>query len=293
MGVFAYGLSLGLLAWWAAGAWLGEKTWGLRPWRRSAPASELEAWLQDWQLGFQQGRPLRALGQVPSYKFFGRLAETGLTHARTYGSFPREVLWEWREGVAKEKEFERRWREVRDAGWAQFALFAAVTWLFVLTAGNVLGDAFPMGTLLAVGAAQGMGAGLFWPCLQALARHRLEGFGPVLESLYALRTLSTAGLPGQTVLQEARLGKLKGRPLRRLGPLLGRLEEIVGAYQRQGVPLAQETQLLIQEAWFLRQEELTRMVKLAEGVKLGVLLVFFGGAYGLALAGLMGRLVGG
>ena len=81
---------IGLASWVASSFWCEALTWPR--FGRPSQARALAAWLQEWQLGLSRGGALNELGEVPQYKFFGRLANSGLTHARNYGSFPRELL---------------------------------------------------------------------------------------------------------------------------------------------------------------------------------------------------------
>jgi hypothetical protein len=82
-------LFLALFSWLMAGLWLEEIKFS---WRK-VPASELlNRWLQSWQLLGSQGGALSQLGAIPQYKFFSRLAEEGLRQARTFGSFPKDLI---------------------------------------------------------------------------------------------------------------------------------------------------------------------------------------------------------
>jgi len=279
-----------LLSWSAAGLWLGQPLW-VRPRRTVNSATALSNWMQEWQLGAGVGRPLNELGEVPSFKFFGELARRGLAHARAFGSFPREILWEWREGIGKEAAFDKKWRGVVWGGWAQFTLFAAITWTFIVMTQQTLARAFPSSLLLAVASWQALGAGAFGPCLWALQRRRLAGFAELMECLYVLRSLGGAGLPSQQVLREARLEDLARLRNPRLRLLRDRVLALTQLHQQQGVPLIKECQLLLQEAWFAREEALMGLTKASEAVKLVFLLVFFGGAYMLFLLGLVQQLL--
>jgi hypothetical protein len=287
-------LSVGILAlmsWIAAGWWLGEKWPKVASPLRQAEA--LRQWMQEWQLGAVGGKPLGQLGEVPQYKFFGRLAKAGLAHARSFGSFPRDMLWEWRDGIGKEVAFDKKWQGIVWGGLAQFALFAAITWVFIFMTQNMLEQRFPMSLLMAVAVWQLLGASLYVPLLWWLQQRRLQGFALLLECLYVLRSLGAAGLASQQVLKEARLETLSEVRSPRLLVLKERVLGLAQLYQKQGVPLVKESQLLLQETWFLREEELSRLAKLSEGIKLVFLLVFFGGSYALFLFGLVQQLLRG
>lgn len=282
---------LGVLSWLSAGWWLGEKWPKLASPLRQAEA--LRAWMQEWQLGVGAGKPLSQLGEVPQYKFFGRLARAGLSHARSFGSFPREMLWEWRDGIGKEVAFDKKWQGILWGGLAQFGLFAVITWVFIFMTQNMLEQRFSLGLLIAVGIWQALGAGLYVPLLWWWQHRRLHGFAVILECLYVLRSLGAAGLASQQVLKEARLENLELVKTPQLRALKERVLGLAQLYQKQGVPLVKESQLLLQETWFLREDELSKLVKLSEAIKLVFLLVFFGGAYAVFLFGLVQQLLSG
>ena len=174
---------------------------------------------------------------------------------------------------------------------AQFGLFSLITWTFILLAGQTLETAWPLSLTLGVAGLQLTGVGLFCPLLYALARKKLDGHGLLLESLYTLRSLSTAGLPSQQVLKEARLDELTQLKAPSLKPLRERVLELARLYQKQGAPLARETQLLLQDAWFMREESMSQLIKMTEQLKLIFLILFFGGAYALFILGLLHHLL--
>jgi hypothetical protein len=290
MSLVLHFLLLGPLCWFAAGLWLNEKTF-LVSWKRPDPAEALNRWLQHWQLATGNGAGLAALAEVPQFKFFGRLAEAGLRHARSFGTFPRELLWEWRDGLAKERAFDLRWRGITHAAWAQFALFILITWVFVAITADTLSGPLPVTLYAAMGGLQLAGLTLFRPLLRILAHRRLRGFPELLEGLYVLRSLSGAGLPTGQVLSEAKLERLPAIVGPFLKPLVQRVSELASLYQKQGGALGREAQILLQETWFLREEALQKLVKLGEGLKLIFLLVFFAGSYFLFLIGLVFQLL--
>jgi hypothetical protein len=281
-------LCLALLCWWLAGVWLNEEFFP-RLARKRDDGEELNRWLQQWQLMSTQGGTLSSLGAVPQFKFFGQLAETGLRCARTYGSFPRELLWEWREGVASERSFDKRWSSIKYAAWAQFALFTLITWSFVVLTQQGLMQSLAVEIYVSMFGLQSAGVCLFSPCLGFLARRRLAGFAALLQSLYVLRSLSGAGLATGVVLQEANLGKLQATGSLKL--LVDRVTQLATIYQQQGGALGKEAQILLQEARFQREEVLAQLTKTAEGMKLVFLLIFYAGPYFLFLTGLVYELL--
>lgn len=281
---------LAILSWLVASVWLGERV--LPQFKRPLKAARaLNLWLQEWQLSFSQGKPLGQLGEIPQYKFFGILAGTALTHARSYGSFPREILWEWREGLNKEIQFEKKWASLRNGGWAQFGLFALITWIFILMTAQTLSKPFPSQLLIIVTGLQLTGLVLFWPLMLWLESIHLEGFSLLIESLYVLRSLSGAGLASQQVITMAKLDLVSDIKNKYLKELKKRVLEITQMYQQKGVPLLKESQLLLQEIWFIREEALGKMIKVVEHLKLAILIVFFGGAYFVFILGLIQQLL--
>lgn len=281
---------LGSFCWIAAGLWLELPL--LASWHKApSPALALSQWLQEWQLGHGQGKALALNQDIPQFKFFGRLASQALTHARTFGSFPRELLWEWREGINKESQFDQKWNGLKFGGWAQFGLFTFITWVFIMLSADVLHTPMPQALFILVVILQGSGTLLYWPLVQALAQRRLRGTGELLECLYTLRSLASVGLPGQQVLQLARVSESVSISNSHLSSIQLRVKEMARSYQQQGVPLVKETQLLIQECWFVREDQLARLMKLTDHLRLGFLICFFGGAYFIFLIGLIQRLL--
>lgn len=281
----AYFAFLALLSWCVSGLWLGESL-GRLPRRRPAPAEVFNRWLQSWQLLGTSGGALSQLSVVPPYKFFSRLAEEGLRQARTFGSFPRELIWEWRDGVAREKAFDERTRGIRLGAYLQFILFTLITWVLVRMTSDVAGSISGLIYLFMLGL-QVIGAVAFAPVLAWAQRRRLAGFADILECLYVLRTLSAANLPTGRVISEARLEKLGTTANPVLLPLRERVEELARVYQKQGGALGREAQILLQEVWFLREEGMNQLGKTAEGLKLIFLLCFYAGPYFIFLAALM------
>lgn len=290
MSLVLHFLLLGPLSWLAASVWLNEKTFHVS-WRKPDAAEALNRWLQTWQLASTSGGGLANLGEVPQFKFFGRLAEGGLRHARSFGSFPRELLWEWRDGLAKERAFDQRWQGITYAAWAQFLIFILITWVFVFITADTLSGPLPVYLYAIMGVLQGSGLFLFRPVLHVLAHRRLSGFSELMEGLYVLRSLSGAGLPTGQVLSEAKLERLPTLAGPVLKPLVRRVSELAALYQKQGGALGREAQILLQEAWFLREECLQKLIKLGEGLKLIFLLFFFAGSYFVFLIGLVFQLL--
>ena len=232
-------LLLGPISWLVAGLWLNEKSFP-QIWRKQDAAEALNRWLQTWQLASGSGGGLANLGEVPQFKFFGRLAEGGLRHARSFGSFPRELLWEWRDGLARERAFDQRWSGITHAAWAQFVLFILITWVFVFITADTLSGPLPLYLYVIMGFLQAAGLTLFRPVLRVLAHRRLRGFPELLEGLYVLRSLSGAGLPTGQVLSEAKLERLPALAGPMLKPLVQRVSELAGLYQKQGGALGRE-----------------------------------------------------
>ncbi|MFN9112363.1 MAG: hypothetical protein ACK5XN_20030, partial [Bacteroidota bacterium] len=197
---------LALIAWILASLWLGEKC--LPSLKRIDSGEALNRWLQNWQLLAQSGGGLNQLGEIPRFKFFSHLAECGLRHARTFGSFPRDLLWEWRDGLSKERSFDKRWRNILYSAYAQFLLFMFITWTFVMMARSGLKLEISFLIYVVMALLQFAGLILFAPALAVFSRRELNGFPELLESLYVLRSLSGAGLATAQVLQEAKLDRL-------------------------------------------------------------------------------------
>lgn len=276
---------LAFVCWCISGLWLGEPLLQA-PRRKLSQAEIFNRWLQSWQLLGTTGGALSQLSAVPRYKFFGRLAEEGLRQARTYGSFPRDLIWEWRDGVAREKAFDERTRSIRASAYLQFVLFTVITWVLVHMTKDVAGDVSAVVYLLMV-ALQVGGSVAFAPALAFSQKRRLAGFSELLECLYVLRTLSAANLPTSKVISEARLDTLAKTKNAVLLPLRERVEELARVYQKQGGALGREAQILLQEVWFLREEGMNQLAKTAEGLKLIFLLCFYAGPYFIFLAALM------
>lgn len=231
------------------------------------------------------------LSEIPQYKFFGKLAEVALTHARNYGSFPREILWEWREGLNREIQFERKWSSLRNGGWAQFGIFMMITWAFILLTAETLGRPFSSQLLILVFGLQLTGLFIFLPLMMWLESIHMEGFSVLMESLYSLRSLSGAGLASQQVIKSSRIDNVNEIKNKSLVQLKLRLLEVTQMYLQKGIPLVKECQLLLQEIWFIREESLGKVTKSVEHLKLAILIVFFGGAYFVFILGLIHQLL--
>jgi hypothetical protein len=67
--------------------------------------------------------------------------------------------------------------------------------------------------------------------------------------------------------------------------------DLVRSYQSQGSSLGKETQLLISEIWFYRDQQFVVINKRLEALKLIWLLLFFGSSYAVFLMGLISQLL--
>jgi hypothetical protein len=280
-------LIMGLVSWGAASLWF-QVPFIER--RKKTNGNDLNVWLQNWQLLNSQGSALSKLGPVPEFKFYARLAEAGLRHARTFGSFPRELLWEWREGLSKESDFDRKMTSLKFSSFMQFFIFTLIIWSF----GFISSDSIVKlnsSHYISMVTLQLLGFVSFIPVVKLLNNYLLKGLSEMLESLYTLRSLSQAGLAVSEVLKEAKLSQIPERLSGQAGAIRLKLMDLVRAYQNLGNSMGKESQLLISEIWFYRDQQFTAINKRLEALKLIWLLLFFGSSYAVFLMGLVGELL--
>ncbi len=287
--LFALSPLLFLLSWLAASWWFSLPLL-TKPTRAQSKADKLNLWLQEWQLLSSRGQGLNTLSEVPDYKFFSRLALSGLRHARTYGKFPRELLWEWREGLNRESSFDKKQRELLLGSLFQFALFSVIIWLFIFMTGKQF-IALSSSILSLILFLHVAGFLSFAPLIIYLQKRTLKGLPEMLESLYVLKSLSQAGLSVTQVIQESKLELIpQSLPVEQQN-LAIKLKDLAKIYQSQGATVALEAKILVDEAWFLRSHLMQKLTTRLEAYKLLWLIVFFGSSYGLFLMNLVGELL--
>ncbi len=278
-----------LLSWLAASWWLSVPLWK-RPQKIQSNADKLNLWLQNWQLLSSRGLGLNALSEIPEYKFFSRLALAGLRHARTYGKFPRELLWDWREGLNRESSFDKKNRDLLWGSLFQFALFSIIIWLFIFMTGRqfVALSSRVLGLILFLHTA---GFLSFSPLIILLNKRTLRGLPEMLESLYVLKSLSQAGLSVTQVMQEAKLESIPSQlPIEQQNLAL-KVRDLAKVYQSQGAAVALEAKILVDEAWFLRTHLMQKLSTRLEAYKLLWLIIFFGSSYAIFIVNLIGELL--
>lgn len=277
------------LSWMAASWWFSLP---LLPAYKKAQskAHKLNLWLQEWQLLSSRGQGLNTLSEVPEYKFFSRLALSGLRHARTFGKFPRELLWEWREGLNRETSFDLKQRELLLGSLFQFALFSLIIWVFIYITGKQF-IALSSSILSLIVFLHLAGFLSFAPLILYLKNRTLKGLPEMLESLYVLKSLSQAGLSVTQVMQEAKLEMIPQALPSDQQTLALKLRDLAKIYQSQGAAVALEAKILVDEAWFLRTHLMQRLTTRLEAYKLLWLIVFFGSSYALFIVNLVGELL--
>ena len=287
--LFSLSPLLFLLSWVAASWWFSLPLM-TRPQKQHSQADKLNLWLQEWQLLSSRGMGLNTLSEIPDYKFFSRLALAGLRHARTYGKFPRELLWEWREGLNRESSFDKKQRELLMGSLFQFALFSVIIWLFILMTGQQFIALSPR-VLCLILFLHMAGFLSFSPLIIYFRNRTLKGLPEMLETLYVLKSLSQAGLSVTHVMQEAKLERLPQQlPLEQQN-LAHKLRDLIKIYQSQGAAVALEAKILVEEAWFLRTHLMQKLTTRLEAYKLLWLIVFFGSSYAIFIVNLIGELL--
>ena len=146
-----------------------------------------------------------ALGSIelPQYKFYTALAGRVLEYGRRYGTPLRSVLLELREALGKDLQFESKIKKELWGGFAQFALIALVTWIFVFLSASLLELKLSFKISLVMIALQGGGFVFYYLLFRFLRLRLFSIFAPLFSSYYTLLILSEAGLSVRLSLQES------------------------------------------------------------------------------------------
>ena len=93
--------------------------------KRSPLASQaLSDWLQKWQVA--HGALPKNSAELPQYKFYTAIIGKILSLSRQYGGSFKEGIWQWREGIAKDQQFDQEIKGVMHSGYAQFVMFILI-----------------------------------------------------------------------------------------------------------------------------------------------------------------------
>jgi hypothetical protein len=229
-------------------------------------------WLQQWQLKLAQGQQLPDEAKVPTYSFFSSMAIMALKQTRRFGSFPQETLWEWRRAVEKEGEFEKREKGLKNEAMVQFTLFSIMVWIFIGLSHELIQTHKSL-LFLIVAILHVCGYGVFFLVNQFLKKHFLSPYPRLLETLYALKSLFSAGVPLNELIQNTNEKALPSHLITE------KIKEVLKGLKSQGPMVLQQVPFLVSEVWFLREQALEKLQKVGKVAKFSVLLGFYGGSW--------------
>jgi hypothetical protein len=257
--------------------------------KRKDPSAELEEWLKKFSWGNRQN--LAQPGTLPAYKFYSEVVEVILNLARKMGGSYQDSLLFLREGLASDRQFEKRLREAHLGTWLQMGLMVGLTWLFIVGSLIITEVKVSPGKLLLIAGWQSLGL-ITLPAILSYYRKKFFGdIGKLWKMLYVLNSLGkvplarseTLGLAGVRELSEIRQ-KTLSHIVEKLRSTCERILKLGGSYESDVKNLMEE--LRFQEKWHFELFEKRLTV-----IKLGILSIFLLPSYLMFIFLLLGDLM--
>jgi hypothetical protein len=258
-----------------------SKQASLKP-KKTSQAKELMTIIQQIQLS---GTFPSSNSPWPEYKNYTSLMVQLLNYARTFGAHYKEMMKELRAGIQKDFQFDLLLKQLIHRAFFQFLIISIITWFFYIFAqaelSLQLNFIWPM--IILILQSSGLFIFLFFRKLQQ--KSYFKGFEAFTFSLYAFKSLSLVGLPSRDIVRLSKFETcLNYHPS--LKSIHERLMQVVQLFLKQGHSTNHEIQLLLEELWFLKEEQLKNFQLKMEQLKLLILALFFLPAYLVLLMGL-------
>ena len=235
-------------------------------------------YLQELESGFSESTIT-----LPRYKFYTDLILKLLDYGRRFGAPIKKLLREIRSGLARDERFDRKLGREFWGGIIQLCLITFITWLFIYM--SVLLVKAPLNYLfLFLIILLQLSGFIFYISFFKWWRHKL--FAPLSHyfgSLYILRSLSEVGVAMRSCLAEAAIDQLLQRDVKLLKYVNKHLRQVVNDWQKKGSPIRQELAELVEELWFLQEQQFVAFNKRLVALKFSILICFFLSAYFLYL----------
>lgn len=257
--------------------------------KRKDPAAELEDWLKKFHWGNRQN--LQATGNLPTYKFYSEVVEVILNLARKMGGSYQDSLLFLREGLASDRQFEKRLREAYLGTWLQMGLMVTLTWTFILGALFITELSLPITKLIFIAAWQALGL-LSLPAILSYYRKKFFGdIGRLWKMFYVLNSLGKVPLARSETLTHAGIKDLSEVKQKSLSHIVEKLRSTCERILKVGGSYEAEIKSLMEELRFQEKWHFELFEKRLTVIKLGVLSLFLLPSYLMFIFLLLGDLM--
>jgi hypothetical protein len=240
---------------------------------RKDPATELEGWLKAYNWGHRQ--ELQTVGALPQYKFYGVLIENLLDLARRMGGHYQESFLFLREGLQRDKQFEKKLRETLTGIFFQMGAMMFLTWLFIIGALMLVDVKVKPMSLVLIFSWQCLGL-LILPMILRYLRARYFGdIGKLWKIFFILRSLQKVPLSRSEILTAAGVQDLKLIKQKSLEDLVVKLKELCQKVLKLGSSYEEDLKYLMEELRFQEKWHFELFEKRLTVIKLALLSLFF------------------
>lgn len=257
---------------------------------KQAPAEALELWLKSFQFGNRQD--LAATKVLPKYKFYTDVVEVLLSLARRMGGNYQESLVFLRAGLQSDRQFEKKLKETILGMWFQMGLMVVLTWVFIVTALNLIDVKVSYFNLFLIFFWQGIGLGTLPMLIKHFRNKFFGGIGKMWKMLYILNSLAKVPLSRTEVLTSAGVKDLNSINQKALLHLVDKLKQTCQKALQQGGSYEEDVNALMEELRFQEKWHFELFEKRLLVIKLVLLAVFFLPSYLAFIFVLLGDLMG-
>lgn len=234
---------------------------------------------------------VRSATELPRYKFYTGLIHLILSYGRNYGASILGIVRKIRQGIIMDYQFERKLQSEFFGGLVQFVLIGFMTWIFIFISDSIICAETLFSVRFLVGGLQIFGVVLYFFIYFGWRKKNFLIYSKYFSGLYVLDSLSEVGVSLQLMLEQSGVEKLFEINKRKFCYVDNRLENAIEASRKQGMPIKKELDDIINEVWFLQEQQFGKFVKQMAGLKFVILALFFLSAYFVYLFSLFGHFV--
>lgn len=225
--------------------------------------------------------------ELPNYKFYTALILQSLDFARTYGTSSKEGMASLKQALIRDDQFERKMSQQIKGAVAQFAIVAALTWFFVFMSHALVDAPLSLLLLCTIAGLHIGGLCFFFFIYHKQKQKHFSQLGFVLSSLYQLWGALRIGIPISRSLQLASIPHFLELSDSKYTHIQDRLQTLLDNLQKKGVPVTEDLKELIDEVWFVQDEQFLIFHKNMTALKLLSIVLFFVSSYFLYLFSLI------
>ncbi len=240
---------------------------------RKNQAEALEEWLKrfNWNQRSQIGPETR----LPIYKFYTGVVELLLSLSRKMGGHYQDSLLYLRQGLAQDRQFEKKLKEIINGTWFQMGAMMSLTWGFIFTSLALVEVEVSSFSLICIFLWQSIGLSSLPLLIKRYRRIFFGDIGVLWRILYVLNSLSKVPLSRSEVLTHAGVGELKTIQQKSLIPLVEKLKDTCQRTLKLGQSYEEDVKSLMEELRFQEKWHFELFEKRLAVIKLLLLAVFF------------------